>query len=133
MEAGPEAGRDPAEAPDHRLLVGGHGEDAGEQIAGDGEGQEPANPRRAPPEARPEPGRRRGLWGLELPGLGLEIHRLPAGLRRRVGAERPEDLGVGREEDRRAAIEDLLVRLEGAAELVELGVHSEPPGVYAAP
>ena len=51
MDAGPEAGRDTAEAPDHRLLVGGHGEDAGEQIAGDGEGQEPADPRRAPPEA----------------------------------------------------------------------------------
>src|SRR2546430_10108401 len=54
VDAWPEPGCDTAEAPDHRLLVGGHREDAGEEIADDGEGQESADPRRAPPEARSE-------------------------------------------------------------------------------
>src|SRR2546430_17130386 len=91
-----------------RLLVGGDREGAGEEMADDGEGQESADPRRAPPEAQPERGRRRELRGRALPGLGLELHRLPPHPWRVVGAEHPEDLGVGREENRRAAIEDLL-------------------------
>src|SRR5256886_7763308 len=131
VDAWPEPGCDTAEAPDHRLLVGGHREDAGEEIADDGEGQESADPRRAPPEAQPERGRRRELRGRALPGLGLELHRLPPHPWRVVGAEHPEDLGVGREENRRAAIEDLLVGLEGAAELVELRVLAERLGVNA--
>src|SRR2546430_13474448 len=48
------------------LLVGGDREDAGEEIADDGEGQESADPRRAPPEAQPERGRRHELRGRAL-------------------------------------------------------------------